>query len=111
MGTSTIKVSSDVVARRFNVPPEQVAEYCRRHHIKKLALFGSVLRQDFRPDSDIDVWVKFELGHVPGFNIIDIEDELSLLAGRKVDLRTPNELSSYFREQVVREAKVEYTQR
>jgi len=98
----------EVVARRFRVPKERLADYCRRHHIKKLSLFGSVLRRDFQPDSDIDVLVEFEPGHVPGFAIIDIEAELSQLVGRKVDLRTANDLSRYFRDRVVREAKVLY---
>lgn len=98
----------DLAARRFNIPKETLAEYCRRHHISKLALFGSVLRDDFRPESDIDVLVEFEPGRVPGFAIIDMENELSRMAGRKVDLRTPNDLSRYFRDRVVREARVEY---
>jgi len=98
----------DLAARRFKVPKQRLAAFCRRHHIQKLALFGSVLRHDFRPDSDVDVLVEFEPGHVPGFAIIEMENELSRLVGRKVDLRTPNDLSRYFRDSVVREAKVEY---
>jgi hypothetical protein len=97
-----------VAASRFNVPPQKLAEYCCKHHINKLSLFGSVLRDDFGPDSDIDVLVEFEPGHVPGFAIVAMEAELSRLAGRKVDLHTPNDLSRYFREQVMREARVEY---
>jgi uncharacterized protein len=93
---------------RFPVPSDKIAEFCRKHHIKKLALFGSVLREDFRPESDIDVLVEFEPEHIPGFEIVDIEDELSQMAGRKVDLRTPAELSRYFREHVVQEARVQY---
>jgi len=104
----SVAVTDSVAASRFKVPPEKLAEYCRKHHITRLALFGSVLREDFRPDSDIDVLVEFEPGHVPGFSIIDMENELSRLVGHKVDLRTPNDLSRYFREQVVREARVEY---
>ncbi len=102
--------SLDVAAQRFRVPEDRLSAYCRRHHIRKLALFGSVLRGDFRPDSDIDVLVEFEPGHTPGFGIIDMENELSELAGRKVDLRTPGDLSRYFRDSVVREAKVEYAE-
>jgi uncharacterized protein len=98
----------DLVNRRFKVPKQRLAAFCRRHHITKLALFGSVLRPDFRPDSDVDVLVEFEPGHVPGFAISDIESELSRLVGRKVDLRTLNDLSRYFRDSVVREARVEY---
>lgn len=95
-------------SRRFNVPARQLAEFSRKHHIRRLALFGSVLREDFRPDSDIDVLVEFEPGHVPGFGIVDIENELSQMAGRKVDLRTPGDLSRYFRDRVMREAEVRY---
>lgn len=100
----------DVSTPRFAIAQEKLAEFCRRHHIKKLSLFGSVLRDDFGPDSDIDVLVEFEVGHVPGFGIIAMEDELSRLAGRRVDLRTAGDLSRYFREQVVREAQVEYAE-
>jgi predicted nucleotidyltransferase len=99
----------EVIARRFRVPKERLAEYCRRHHIKKLSLFGSVLRPDFQPDSDIDVLVEFEPGYVPGFAIIDMEGELSRLVGRKVDLRTAGDLSRYFRDRVVRESRLEYS--
>jgi uncharacterized protein len=96
------------VDSRFNISSRRLSNFCRRNHIKKLSLFGSVLRDDFRPDSDIDILVEFEAGHVPGFGIVNMEKELSSLLGRNVDLRTPSDLSRYFREQVVREAKVEY---
>jgi predicted nucleotidyltransferase/DNA-binding transcriptional ArsR family regulator len=102
-------IEDHVVSHRFNVPKPRLAEFCRRHHIRRLSLFGSVLRDDFKPDSDIDVLVEFEPGHVPGFAIIDIEGELSRLVGRKVDLRTAGDLSRYFRERVVREARLEYS--
>ncbi|HEX5506860.1 MAG TPA: nucleotidyltransferase family protein [Thermomicrobiales bacterium] len=87
-----------------------IAEFCRRHHIRKLAFFGSVLRDDFRPDSDVDVLVEFEPGRTPGyFNLVDMEDELAaVLGGRKVDLRTAQELSRYFRDEVVATAEVQY---
>jgi len=107
-GRGTGERVSEVISHRFNIPKELLAEYCRKHHIKRLSLFGSVLRDDFRSDSDIDILVEFEPGHVPGFAIIDMEAELSQLVGRKVDLRTANELSRYFRDKVVREAKVQY---
>jgi predicted nucleotidyltransferase len=94
--------------KHFNIPGPTLAEFCRRNHIARLSLFGSVLRDDFRPDSDIDVLVEFEPSHVPGFAIVAMENELSRLAGRKVDLRTPRDLSRYFREQVIREAEVRY---
>ena len=81
-------------------------------NIVKLALFGSVLREDFGPDSDVDVLVEFEPGHVPGFfRLFDLEMELSsLFKGRKVDLRTPEDLSRYFREDVIAEAEIHYAQ-
>jgi len=88
-----------------------LAEFCRRHHIRRLALFGSVLRPDFRPDSDVDVLVEFEPGHKAGLiRMAGIENELSDLFGRKVDLRTPSELSRYFRQEILSEAEVLYAQ-
>ena len=93
---------------RIEAAPEKLADFCHKHHIKKLSFFGSVLRDDFRPDSDIDVLVEFEPGHVPGFAIVEIEDELSRLLKRKVDMRTAGDLSRYFRDRVVREARVGY---
>jgi uncharacterized protein len=91
---------------------EQIAAYCRQHHIVRLAIFGSALRSDFRPDSDIDLLVEFEPDHVPGlFGIAHMERDLSaLFGGRKVDLRTPEDLSRYFRQQVLQEAEVQYAQ-
>jgi predicted nucleotidyltransferase len=97
-----------LIKQRFNVSARTMANFCRRNHIQKLSLFGSVLGDDFRADSDIDVLAEFEPGHVPGFGIVAIENELSRLAGRKVDLRTPRDLSRHFREQVIREAEVRY---
>jgi predicted nucleotidyltransferase len=85
-----------------------IAAFCRRHHIQRLALFGSVLRDDFTPESDVDVLVEFEPGHVPGFAFFDLQEELSGLLGRKVDLHTPGSLSRYFRERVVSEAQDQY---
>lgn len=92
------------------IPKEQIADFCQRHYIRKLSLFGSVLRDDFTPESDIDFLVEFEPGKTPGFfNIVSMEMELSeLLEGRKIDLRTPNELSIYFRDKVMAEAVVQY---
>jgi predicted nucleotidyltransferase len=90
------------------IPEDQIAAFCRRHHIRKLALFGSILRDDFGPESDIDVLVEFEPGHTPGFAFFDMQDELSQLLGRKVDLNTPNFLSDYFRDRVMAEADVLY---
>jgi predicted nucleotidyltransferase len=90
------------------IPKKAIAEFCRRHHIRKLALFGSVLRADFRPDSDIDVLVEFEPGYVPGLAFFAMQDELSGLLGRKVDLNTPASLSRYFRAAVLQEAETLY---
>ena len=91
---------------------EKIADFCRRNHIRKLSLFGSVLRDDFGPESDVDVLVEFEAGHVPGFfRLFDMEEELSsLLGGRKVDLRTPEDLSRYFRDEVLAQSWVQYGQ-
>jgi len=86
-----------------------MTEFCRRHHIRKLALFGSVLRDDFRPDSDVDVLVEFESGRVPGLiRLAGMEIELSEIMGRKADMRTPAELSRYFRQRVIESAEVRY---
>ena len=93
---------------RIDIPKDAVAEFCRRHHIRKLALFGSVLRDDFGPDSDVDVLVEFEDGHVPGLAFFAMEAELTGLLRRRVELRTPEDLSRHFRDAVVAASKVEY---
>ncbi|NER48816.1 MAG: nucleotidyltransferase family protein [Symploca sp. SIO1A3] len=87
---------------------EAIATLCQQYHIRKLALFGSVLRNDFRPNSDVDILVEFEPGHIPGFDFIDIQDKLSEIIGRTIDLNTPQDLSRYFRDQVMAEAKEIY---
>lgn len=89
-------------------PKEQIADFCRLHHIQKLAVFGSALREDYGPDSDIDVLVEFEKDHVPGLEFFGMEIELSEMLGRKVDLNTLKFLSPYFREQVEADAEVQY---
>jgi uncharacterized protein len=89
----------------------ELAEFCRRNHIRRLALFGSAIRDDFTPESDVDVLVEFEPGRVPGFiKLAGMEIELSSLLGRKVDMRTAEDLSPYFREEVVKSAEVQYAQ-
>ncbi len=88
----------------------KIMEFCRKHHIRRLAFFGSVLRDDFRPDSDVDVLVEFEPEHTPGLAFFAMEVELSEILGRKVDLNTPNFLSPYFRAQVEAEAEAQYEQ-
>lgn len=94
----------------IEIHSESLAQFCHRHRILKLALFGSVLRDDFGPNSDIDVLVEFESGHAPSFfGLYDMEVELSVLfGGRKVDMRTPEDLSKYFRDDVIRQAQIQY---
>lgn len=94
---------------RVDIPRERIAEFCRRHRIRRLALFGSVLRDDFKPESDVDVLVEFEPGARVGLlRLAEMEIELGQILGRKVDLNTPGFLSDYFREQVLSEAQVQY---
>ena len=86
-----------------------LASLCRRRHIRRLALFGSTLKGVNRPDNDVDLLVEFEEGRQPGLLGTSVEAELSgLLGGRRVDLRTQADLSRYFRDEVVRTAKVQY---
>ena len=97
---------------KIEIPREKIAVFCRRNHICKLSLFGSVLRGDFGPDSDIDFLVEFDPDHITGFfGLARMERELSELMGRKVDLRTPQELSKYFRYEFLSEAEVQYAER
>ncbi len=94
---------------RIPIDRERIAEFCRRNHIRKLSLFGSVLRDDFRPDSDVDVLVEFEPGAVVGLiRLAGMEIELSEMLGRKVDLSTAGFLSRHFRGRVLAEAEVQY---
>ncbi len=96
---------------RIAIPPYELANFCRRHHIQRLALFGSVLREDFRPDSDVDVLVEFAPDAPVGLiRMAGIEEELSQLLGRKADLRTAAELSRYFRDEVLKTAEVQYAE-
>jgi predicted nucleotidyltransferase len=109
-------VGTDLVRRpvgrvRIDIPKEKIAEFCRMHHIRKLALFGSVLREDFRPDSDVDVLVEFEPGHVVGLRLIQMEEELSqLLGGHKVDIVTSKFLNRRIRDRVLASAEVQYAE-
>jgi uncharacterized protein len=98
------------MASRIRLSRDKIAEFCRRNRIRKLAFFGSVLREDFRPDSDVDVLVEFEPeARVGFFELYDMEQELSdILGGRKVDLNTPKSLSKYFRDKVLATAEVQY---
>ena len=93
----------------IQVDKNEIAGFCRKHHITKLCLFGSVLTKRFGPDSDVDVLVEFHPAHVPGlFALAGMEMELSDILGRKVDMRTPEDISRYFRDEVVRGALVQY---
>ncbi|MBL0927810.1 MAG: nucleotidyltransferase family protein [Phycisphaerales bacterium] len=92
----------------IHTPTEEIAAFCRRNGIARLSLFGSVLRDDFTPESDIDVLVEFEPGRTPGLRFFALQDELSEMLGRTVDLNTPQCLSKYFRDEVLREARSLY---
>jgi hypothetical protein len=97
--------------RNINLPKGELAELCRRRHIRKMSLFGSVLRDDFRPDSDIDVLVEFEPGHTVGFEILDIEEELSrLFGGQRVDIVEEKYLNRWLRARVLATAEVQYAE-
>lgn len=98
-----------MIVTNITIPEEAIVDFCRKHHIRKLSLFGSVLREDFRPDSDMDVLVEYETGYVPGyFSSNRIRWELSEILGREVDLRTPASLSDYFRDKVENQAVLLY---
>ena len=97
--------------KNIHVDQNIIDAFCRKHHIRKLSLFGSVLRDDFGPQSDVDVLVEFEPDHVPGLAFFAMERELSIILGRKVDLNTPQFLSPFFRDDIVAEAETEYVAR
>jgi len=93
----------------FQLPGDKVSEFCKRNRIRKLSLFGSVLREDFQSQSDIDILVEFEPGARVGMiRLAGLEQELGEILGRKVDLNTPGFLSKYYRDQVLSEAEVQY---
>ena len=99
------------MSAKIAIDRDEIASFCRRHHIRRLALFGSVLRDDFRPDSDVDVLIEFEQETSAGFlRMARMEQELCEILHRKIDLRTPAELSRYFRDDVLRTAEVQYAQ-
>ena len=97
---------------QVSIPKDTLATFCRKHGIRRLSIFGSALREDFGPESDIDVLVEFEPERIPGLiRLAGMELELSeLFSGRKVDLRTPGDLSRYFRQEVLDTAEVQYAQ-
>lgn len=91
------------------IPEKELVGFCKKYHIKKLSLFGSALSEELRPNSDIDLLVEFEKGHVPGLiTFAGIEIELTDMIGRKVDLRTAYDLSRYFRDEVINMAEAQY---
>jgi predicted nucleotidyltransferase len=91
------------------ISKENLVGFCKKNHIRKLSVFGSAIRGELQPDSDVDLLVEFEQDHTPGlFSIIKMEMELAEMLGRKVDLRTPEDLSQYFRDEVMQNAKVQY---
>lgn len=98
--------------RHLAINREKIAEFCEHHHIRRLAIFGSALRDDFTADSDVDVLVDFVPRHVPGFfGLFDMEEEMSVIfGGHKVDIRTPEDLSRYFRDKVIAKSEVQYVQ-
>lgn len=96
---------------KIEIPRERIAEFCRRHHIRRLSFFGSVISEHFTQESDVDVLVEFEQGQVVGLiRLAGMELELSEIIGRKVDMRTPADLSRYFREEVLSAAEVQYAE-
>jgi len=96
---------------KIEIPQERIAEFCRKHHIRKLSFFGSVISEHFTQDSDVDVLVEFEQGQVVGLlRLAGMEIELSEILGRKVDLRTPADLSRYFKDAVLSAAEVQYAE-
>jgi len=93
---------------QIDIPQAEIEKFCRQHHIRRLALFGSVLRDDFGPDSDVDVLVEFDPEHVPGLRFIDMRDELADMLGVKVDLITPAFLRDQIRQRVIDESEQLY---
>jgi predicted nucleotidyltransferase len=96
--------------KQISLPSKKVSSFCRKHHIRKLRLFGSVLRDDFGPDSDVDFLVEFEEGHIPSlFQLFDMEEEMTrLLGGRRADMKTLEDLSVHMREDVLEASVVQY---
>ena len=102
------------MSTRIDIPKDEIAAFCRRNHIRRMALFGSVLRDDFTPESDVDVLVDFELGQTPGLEFITMQDELSEIFGRQVDLHTfrgvERSRNWLLREEILNSAEVQYEQ-
>ncbi len=96
------------MALQVEVPQEALERLCQHYYVQRLALFGSVLREDFGPESDVDVLVEFEAGHTPGLAFVRLQRELSELLGFRVDLHTYRSLSRYFRDEVVEQSQLLY---
>ena len=97
---------------KVHLPENKIAEFCKRNGIRRLSLFGSVLKGTMRSDSDVNLLVEFYPAHMPGLiGLASLEIELSKILGRKADLRTPQDLSRYFRKEVMKSAKVQYAER
>ncbi len=94
--------------QNISISEETIRDFCKRHKIKNLSFFGSILGPDFRPESDVDVLVEFETDSTPGFDFFSMQEELTEIIGRPVELHTPNFLSPHFRENVIKEAQVLY---
>jgi predicted nucleotidyltransferase len=95
----------------IEIPEKKIEEFCKRNRVRKLSIFGSVLRDDFNPESDIDILVEFDDDATPGFfRLMRMQDELTEMLGRSVDLRTPKDLSRYFRDDVVNNAVIQYVE-
>lgn len=93
----------------LGLPEQTLRDFCREHHVQRLSLFGSRLKGTHRPDSDVDLLVEFEPGHTPSmFGLVRMEAQLTDLLGHTVDLRTPGDLSRYFRQEVIDAAQVQY---
>ncbi|MFW6137046.1 MAG: nucleotidyltransferase family protein [Candidatus Aminicenantaceae bacterium] len=101
------------INKEITIQKDKIAKFCKKHHINQLSIYGSALRDDFKPESDIDVLIEFDPNHVPSFfKLFEMEAELSVIfGGRKVDSRTPQDLSRYFRDKVMEEAESQYVQR
>ena len=98
-----------MVEARVSIPAKALGDLCRRHHIRRLALFGSILREDFAPHSDVDVLVEFDPDYVVGFRIFRVEEELSrLFGGRRVDLVDPQYLNRYLKDRILNTAQVQF---
>ena len=97
---------------KIPIPQDKIQDFCESHHVKQLAFFGSVLTDDFKPESDIDILVDFQVGHTPSFlKLAKMEKELTtIFDGKTIDLRTPKELSRFFRDDVLNTAWVQYEQ-